>query len=59
MNGIVIVTPTPDLTPVLSVTRGHTNRFFIPFDCHLFSFIPTAMHKTLELFPITHSGNYT
>ena len=37
---LVIITPAPGLTPVLSVTRGHPDRFFIPFsriDFHLFS----------------------
>ena len=46
INSLVIITHTPDLTPVLSVTRGHSNKFFISFsriNCHLFSFIPTAM----------------
>ena len=45
INGLVNITPTPDLTPVLSVTRGHSYRLYIPFsriDCHLFSFTPTA-----------------
>ena len=48
INSLVIITPAPDLTPVLGVVRGQLNRFFLPFpriDCHLFSFIniPTAM----------------
>ena len=43
---LVDITPTPDLTPVLSVTRGHSYRFYITpsqiNNCHLFSVIPTA-----------------
>ena len=42
IKGLVGITPTPDLTPVLSVTRGHSYRLYIPpsqINCHLFSFI--------------------
>ena len=45
IEGLVDITPTPDLTPVLSVTRGHSHRLYILpslINCHLFSFIPTA-----------------
>ena len=45
IKGLVDITPTPDLTPVLSVTRGHSNRFYVTssqINCHLFSFIPAA-----------------
>ena len=31
INGLVNITPTVDLTPVLSVTRGHSYRLYIPF----------------------------
>ena len=45
IKGLVDITPTPDLTPVLSVTRGHSYRFYVTssrISCHLFSFVPAA-----------------
>jgi len=58
IKGLVDITPTPDLTPVLSVTRGHSYRLYIPpsqINCYLFSFIPTAI-KLWNSLP-SHSGN--
>jgi len=46
IKGLVDITPTPILTPIPNVTRGHPFRLHIPpsqINCHLFSFIPTAI----------------
>jgi len=43
---LVDIIPTPALTPVLNITRDHSCRLYIPpslINCHLFSFIPTAI----------------
>ena len=45
IEGLVDITHTPDLAPVLSVTRGHSYRLYITssqINCHPFSFFPTV-----------------
>ena len=46
IKGLVHITPTPVLIPASSTTRGHSKRYHIPtsrINCHLFSFLPTAI----------------
>ena len=45
IKGLVIITPSPDLSYSTSVTRGHSCRLHVPpgVDCHLFSFVPSAI----------------
>ena len=46
IKGLVIITPPPDLSYSTSVTRGHSSRLRVPpsgVDCHLFSFLPSAI----------------
>ena len=43
IKGLVDITPSYDLTPILNVTRGHSCRFHVTssrINCYLFSFIP-------------------
>ena len=49
---VQVLVITPDLTPILSVTKGHSNRFSL-LRLSSVSF-HSYCHKTLELFTITH-----
>ena len=60
IEGLVDITPIPDLTPVLSIIRGHSYRLYITpsqINCHLFSFIPTATKLWNSLPSHAYSGN--
>ena len=60
IEGLVDITPTPDLTLVLSVRRAHSYRFHITpsrINCHLFSSIPAATKLWNSLPLQDYSGN--
>ena len=57
IKGLIDITRTPDLTPVLSVIRGHSHRFCVTssqINCHLFSFIPAATRLWNSLPYVSH-----
>ena len=46
IKGLVTITSSLNLTQIVSVTRGHSYRLRVPpsrVDCHLFSFLPSAI----------------
>ena len=60
IKGLLDITPTLDLTLVLSVRRAHSYRFHITpsqINCHLFSSIPTATKLWNSLPSHDYSGN--